>query len=104
MQPMPVVHLFEVAIEAGATKAFVQDREGTDDTREQLFNGESREVWRKKGTEGCRRRRISSVEADTNDRDEFGIGVVRVYEDPTKLDIGFLGRGLAGVKSIYIVD
>lgn len=103
MQPIPVISLLELSIEARAAEARVDGGEGGEDAGEQFLEREEGRV--RSGQEGdeCVEGGggggIGGVEADADDGEVFAGGVMRVYEDATDFDVG-LFFGLRGVLRI----
>ena len=101
---MPIIHLLKVPIEARFAEAPVEHGKGADDAREELLEREGGQVRRQEGAQRGRRRRVGSVEADADDGEELGVGVVRVDEDAAHFEVGFLRGGLVGVESDWNGD
>lgn len=103
MQPILVIGLLELSIEARAAEARVDGGEDGEDAGEQFFE---REEWRVRSgqegdecVEGGGGGGVGGVEANANDGQVFARGIMRVYEDATDFDVG-LFFGLRGVLRI----
>lgn len=94
MQPVPVVQVLEVPVEARPHETGVEGGEAGQHAREEFLQGEGR--GRGEGVEGCGGGCVGGVEADADNAQIFRGGVVRVYEDATDLDEGF-PRGVGRV-------
>jgi len=88
MQPVSVIHILEIVIETRVAEAGVESRESGDETSEELFEGDGREVRGSEGGEGGGGEGVGGVEADADDGEVFGGGVVGVYEDAADFDVG----------------
>lgn len=89
MQPVPVIHILKVLIEARIPEAAVQRGESGYQPSEKFLEGDGREVRGCEGGEGGGGESIGGVEANADDGEVFGGRVVGIYEDTADFDVGF---------------
>ena len=106
MQPVPIISLLKLSIEARAAEACVDGGESGEDAGEQFLEREERRVGSgqegDQGVEGGGRGGVGGVKADADDGEVFARGVVRVYEDAADFYVG-LFFGLGWILRVWMI-